>query len=469
MDIDIYDYIDRYEINYIVYHKEHLRAYGDVSNAISRFDGKYYEQIEEMAGDRVYDVMEADYRGNKAAGVLSVIDSLQNGTMIDDIMDKIAEGINEGLDASAGKVDWENYESIIQSAKSFSDLFNAENFDARLHQFMNLILSAMKEANLLSLEVLDALTNIGTRLSGTNFKIAKSWKKGVIPLSREDQKSAQKVIDYLSNAADKVEAGTMNARSFAVTINNIFTKAIGNKFYDTIIANGLAEAQRQSDSIFNQLVESGKMKWVDRGGSIPPPAGSLRTNIVSSPLLSLVAVQNGQQYEIEIANSTDISWPSKTMDKGEIKLIGKSKVGEMFNGQPDKYLAYNMIAHRGVGVDFDEAFSRIRAYTAASFLKGWVNGNHFKTSSGKKAQFLMIRGRIYSVQRIIKNICDEVMRNGAEDMISIGGRGSQTNKWVGKQASISNALNRSAKVNKVIETLTIAATLNNNILEKYAY
>lgn len=472
MDLDnIYDYVTRYEINYIVYHQQHLRTYGDVAEANSLFNTKYQEQIQSMIDEgKIADIAKTETKGNKASDSLVILDKLQNGSLIESTLDEIAKGINQGLELSIQQVNWDNYMSIIQNAKTFSNLFNEDqNFSTRLNQFFELILQAMQQANLLSLDVLDGLTRIGTRLGGTSFSIPDTWKSKVIPISKEDQMIADKVILYLSNAADKVGANQMSARSFAVTINYIFTKTVGNKLYNMMIASGLAAAQKKCDSIFNNMVKEGKLKWVDRGAQTPVLPQSGKADIISSLPLSLVAIQNGQEYDIEIANSTEIKWPSRNMDKGIIHIIGQAKIGQMFSEQPEKYLAYNMIAHRGVSTDFDEAFGRIRAYTAASFFKGWINDNHFKTVRRKKAQFLMVNGKVYPVQRIINNICNEIMRNGAEDMISITGRGKQVNKWVGKRSSISDALKRSVKVNQVINTLTIAATLNNNILSKYAY
>nr|DAO08578.1 MAG TPA: hypothetical protein [Caudoviricetes sp.] len=55
-------------------------------------------------------------------------------------------------------------------------------------------------------------------------------------------------------------------------------------------------------------------------------------------------------------------------------------------------------------------------------------------------------------------------------MVSIGGEGALGNKWYGNSgANILDAITRSNIVNGVINKLTIAATLNNNILSKYAY
>jgi hypothetical protein len=49
--------------------------------------------------------------------------------------------------------------------------------------------------------------------------------------------------------------------------------------------------------------------------------------------------------------------------------------------------------------------------------------------------------------------------------------GKINNSWRGPkgQSSVPWALVRSAAVNKVIDTFTIQATLNNNIMDKYAF
>lgn len=45
MDIDIYDYVQRWSINYIVYHSSHLREYGDVESANTLFSAQYQQAV----------------------------------------------------------------------------------------------------------------------------------------------------------------------------------------------------------------------------------------------------------------------------------------------------------------------------------------------------------------------------------------------------------------------------------------
>ena len=62
------------------------------------------------------------------------------------------------------------------------------------------------------------------------------------------------------------------------------------------------------------------------------------------------------------------------------------------------------------------------------------------------------------------------MRNNAHEVISIGGDSAIENRWQGNSGpNVLDAITRSNIVNGVISKMVIAATLNNNILIKYAY
>ena len=129
-----------------------------------------------------------------------------------------------------------------------------------------------------------------------------------------------------------------------------------------------------------------------------------------------------------------------------------------------------MIAHRFTGSDFEESFNNIRASVAASFFNEWVSSGGLASSKGHLGQLLIVNGKVFSIQRIINNICDDIVRNSGHEIVSIGGENSTGNKWYGNTGpNVLDALTRSNIVNEVISKLTISATLNNNILSKYAY
>ncbi len=77
--------------------------------------------------------------------------------------------------------------------------------------------------------------------------------------------------------------------------------------------------------------------------------------------------------------------------------------------------------------------------------------------------------------RIIRNICNELVNldstSASADMpFNLTVPNSAANKWQGTpQPSIPYAMARSKIVNEVLNKLLISATLNGNILTKYAY
>ena len=48
MEINIYDYVQRWAINYIVYHSSHLRDYGDADEANNLFSAQYQEAMSKL-------------------------------------------------------------------------------------------------------------------------------------------------------------------------------------------------------------------------------------------------------------------------------------------------------------------------------------------------------------------------------------------------------------------------------------
>lgn len=479
MYIDIYDYFDRWMINYIVYHKEHLIEYGDVESANSHFSAQYQNAIEKMnsIGDEAYITSiqaQMQQQGIGAAKGLQILSDLEIGTLLESTLDQIAAGINQGIDLAGGQVTFDNYNAILQSARSFNNLLSAGQPEVqRVQQFFNLLLQGLEQAKLLDLTVLNTLSQIGTKLVGTSFYIDETWKNRVVTLSNQDIVLSQKVIDSLNRAVQKMGAeGSVSSRSFANTISYIFNKIIGNRIGQIIVTEGIKAGVETTDSLIDKAIlqSGGKLSWVDKKqNNIGENLRGVAT-IFSGDSFNLKVTKNQQTFNIEIGTNVQTKWGNKKNTSNQIlQSIAKTNLSDYFTDMKDKYLAYNMIAHRYTGAQFEQTFNTIRASTAASFFNDWVQQGGFKTSRGQNAQFLIIDGRVYSVYRIIKNICDDIMRNGGDDAFKLNIGSGMINKWQGNTASIVDAINRSNMVNQIIDKFTISATLNNNILKKYAY
>lgn len=479
MEINIYDYVQRWAINYIVYHSSHLRDYGDADEANSLFSAQYQEAMSKLrtAGVEVnISSIQAQMQSQASAAAkgLRILSDLEVGTLLDSTLDEIAAGINEGIELAGQTVGFQNYNTIIQDASEFSNLLVSGQVDVqRVNEFFRLIIDGLLQANAIDINILDALTQIGRQLVGTGFQINQTQQNAVVAASDVDIQTAQKVIDSLNRAVQRLGSeGFVNSRSFANTISYIFRQVIGNRISQLIVAEGINIGINTTDSILNNFVaqSNGKFQWVNKGQGTTVSSTKGTVNIFNNDAFNLRVTKSGQTFDIEIGTNINARWQNKRQVQNRIQVSANMNVGNYFSGQPEKYLAYNMIAHRATGADFEEAFNNIRATIAASFFNEWVQQGEFSSTRGHIGQFLIVNGRVFSIQRIVNNICNDIIRNNAHDVISIGGDSTIGNKWQGNSGpNILDAITRSNIVNGVISKMVIAATLNNNILTKYAY
>lgn len=479
MEVNIYDYVQRWAINYIVYHSSHLRDYGDADEANSLFSAQYQEAMSKLrtAGVEVnISSIQAQMQSQASAAAkgLRILSDLEVGTLLDSTLDEIAAGINEGIELAGQTVGFQNYNTIIQDASGFSNLLVSGQVDVqRVNEFFRLIIDGLLQANAIDINILDVLTQIGRQLVGTGFQINQTQQNAVVAASDVDIQTAQKVIDSLNRAVQRLGSeGFVNSRSFANTISYIFRQVIGNRISQLIVAEGINIGINTTDSILNNFVaqSNGKFQWVNKGQDTTVSSTKGTVNIFNNDAFNLRVTKSGQTFDIEIGTNINARWQNKRQVQNRIQVSANMNVGNYFSGQPEKYLAYNMIAHRATGADFEEAFNNIRATIAASFFNEWVQQGEFSSTRGHIGQFLIVNGRVFSIQRIVNNICNDIIRNNAHDVISIGGDSAIGNKWQGNSGpNILDAITRSNIVNGVISKMVIAATLNNNILTKYAY
>ncbi len=468
MTINIYDYFDRWAINYIVYHGQHLEEYGDVAAADSHFSALYQQQATtlneiDISGNVMTNMRS---RGAQAAQPLKIADSIQKGEFTDQVLVEIQDLMNRGLDLASAQVSFDNYMEIINSVGSFSSMLADGGKVSQINEFFNLLLFALDQAQLLSMEVLDILTDIGKHLAGTSFSIDQAWRNQVVTLDEADIQLAQKVLDSLTRVVTKMRStGAVNARSFAGTIRSIFNNMIGGKIQQMMIAEALAVEgaetfNKQLAQMASALSKNGKFTYEQ----LPSKKSytSFQRNIFNTGVFSMILTKNGKQLTVEIASKLDIQ-----KSKGKRGIAFNWASGDVLSNVvnwsgEEKYLGYNMLAN---SYWFGETANKVRASVAASFFneafsQGIIPG------SNNTMQLLFIKGKLVSVGRVINNICNEIAELGANDAFEMD---NVSNSWVGGRANLLDALTRSKIVNKLIDTLTIAATLNENILLRYVY
>lgn len=474
MYIDIYDYFDRWMITYIVYHSSHLREYGDVGNAIGRFNGNFLREISDIGRHTQQNQIDAiksmmSSQSPSAAGALKIVDRLQNGSLLTEILDGIAEAINGGIDAAGGAVDFDNYNQIIEQSKSFSQMLAGEPQVQQINDFFNLLIDALNRAQWLNPAVLDALSGIGQQLVGTSFAIDSKWSTIAQGVTSREIGEAKKVIDALNRAAQKMqENGAVNARSFANTITYIFSSIIGDQISKIIVANGIALANEEIEDEIDKAIKKSNGKLTRTTSKSKKYTNIININLFNREILQLKVRGNAhQEYNIEIANSSDLAWYKKK-GSNPINVHREVSLQDYFADQEEKYLAYNMIAHRYTGPDFEEAFENIQMSVAASFFNEWLKGGQIQTIT-KNLQFVVVKGKIYPIARIIENICWSLLRNKSSSAFQMNIETNKINKWQGDRPNWDYAVKRSDMVNEIMNTFIIAGTLNSNILTQYAY
>lgn len=500
MIIDIYDYFDRWMNNYIVYHTGHLEQYGDIERANIHFSSRFNDLTQTMRDANLENQMssiQANMRSKsqKARGSLKILNALQKDNLLEQTLNEISEGLNEAMDIAGQNVVFDNYESLLQQAGQFNDLLSKGSPEsARINDFFNLLVSALDSAQLVDENILQELSNLGQELTGSNFSINTSNLGKISPLNLKDAQMANKVIDSLAKATQKMnQEGIVNSRSFATTINYIFQKVIGTKISEMMLAEGLKTIVQDTDNVFEQFMKkpmkNGKLTWVDKHSERKNDRLSFSGSIIDNGVFSLKLKKGKEFYDVEIAVDPSIKLYKNLTPNTNIAIIGKSNISNFFSGDmQEKYLAYNVIAHRWSSNtrsyekntnfqnsgDLFDAYHKMRAFIAGSFFNDWVKSKGFKTPSGQRAQFLMINGKVYSVMRIISNICNDLVKRGSRggvnyEILNDSGVEKVKNTWRGTYPNRDLGLLRSSMVNKLIDTLVISFTLNNRLLQKYAY
>lgn len=470
MVIDVDFLVDEY----IHYHQGHAKEL--IPEATSVFAQKYADALNEIKSSTKETeinatIMSMRNQGKSAAGVLSFADSLENGSSLEQILDAIAADINEGIAAYENSVDVDNYQSILNGVYNLSGMLeggaagiqNVKEFFEYLHKALLLLGPDGK----ISASQVAALAGIGQVLSGSSSFGLTNWTD-VTAVGEEDIQLGAQVIKYLSNAASKLNTGgAVSAESFRGTITAIFHTSITKILSKVLIAQGIAQVEQQADSIVDQQVKSsgGKLTYISsfqkHSREFPVPRGKL----IDTSEFEFSATIGGKEINLEIiCDIGRLNW-GKRGNKKPIQIISGGKLKDYIDEGKEKYLGYNIITHRNTGGGaFTQAYEQVRAGVAASYFSDWLATGKSKMNF----QFFMIGDRVYSINRIVRNICEDVRRRSIAFSMDTN-TAFVANKWIGTGPDWGKAVSRSDLITAVLNTLQIAATLNSNILKKYAY
>lgn len=464
MDIYIDDYVD-----YILYHPGHVDAIGYPDEVMDEATTRFNNIMRQITSNGLADyynsiISSTRAKSGNAAASLNVLSSLTSGTTLDDILNQIAQSINQGIETAARQVTNLSYDQIQNQAKSFSKAMNSGPMSPQaVNEFFDLIIQGMGLAAQINSTTLDQLTNIGQNLTNNpDFAIPREWynRVTVVELSPQDAQVAERVITYLDNAANKLRrGGRLSPSSFATTITNIFSQALRQPLSQSLLAKGIQSGLADIEqTISNYAARDANMTLQFTPISKPTSAGR-NQRLFNSNTFDITVTEGDQSFNIDLSVNSNVKWIRGA------SVDPKANFLERASGAPlSPYLdvrGANILTHR---LSFDAEWNALQASTAASFFM-----DTFSNNATLNAQFIMFNDRVYPVLTIIRRICEELLSSGRSRAFSISGIEGVQNQWRGQQgrpnAYLAQA--RSNAINRVINTLTIAATLNTNILTQY--
>lgn len=464
MDIYIDDYVD-----YIIYHPEHVSALGYPDEVMDEATTKFNNIMRQITSNGLagyYNSIINSTRaksGNTAAS-LNVLSSLTSGTTLDDILNQIAQSINQGIETAARQVTNLSYDEIQNQARSFSRAMNSGPMSPQaVNEFFDLIIQGMGLAAQIDATTLDQLTNIGQNLTNNpDFAIPREWynRVTVVELSPQDAQVAERVITYLNNAANKLRrGGRLSPSSFATTITNIFSQALRQPLSQSLLAKGIqAGIADMEQTMVNHAARDVNMTLQFAPINKPTSAGR-NQHLFNSSTFDVTVTEGNQNFNIGLSVNSNVKWIRGASVNPKANFLERAS-GASLSPYLDVRGA-NILTHR---LSFDAEWNALQASTAASFFM-----DTFSNNATLNAQFIMFNDRVYPVLTIIRRICEELLSSGRSRAFSISGIEKVQNQWRGQQGRPNAYLAqvRSNAINKVINTLTIAATLNTNILTQY--
>lgn len=498
MTINVDEYVDHLYIHYKTQTAKHLA--GQVASIFTPIRDKAVENASSnITADQLNAMLVTMNQQTPAAESMEkIIKSITDGSELEQTLNQIAAMMNDAILREYGNA----YNKTIETMQStYNNLLSkgpmgADNAAAFFNQIDQALQLIGENANNAELSAFKALQKI--------FATGEGWNESqdeLTAVSKDAVSAAAKIVKYLSSAAEKLttsDSHSVSQASFGSTITQIFSTVIGEELArqmiqtalqdiesktGEILINGLQKVKRSQDRI--EVSQAG----TDRFQSNNQKRTS-KVNIITSNVFTLSTMINGQTVEIQVGTNASVQWQQTKSRK--IHLVGGTRIATVFDimglDNNARHVAYNVIAHRyspnfttgstsSRQGDFYQAYNTIRASVAATFFTQWLAGSGSPLGHGgiDKAQFLMYNGRIYSVMSIIKAICDNLESNSRYKKVNaeIQGVDKIDNSFQGAEdpdditkhdMNYVWANKRSEQVTAVINTLTIAGSLNANIL-----
>ncbi len=433
-------------------------------------------------------IIKMDGQTLDAENSMSIIKALSqdNGGLLESTLDKIAQAMNEGIEKTFANLDYAKTITDVHrdfdaslSGKGGMGQAAAEKFFDEIKKALQLIVS--KDS--IPIDQFRALQQIFSDGTGD---IPSDELTAVSP---EDVKIVSSIVGSLSKAASALKSAGgqgLSTDSFRGTITAIFHNVIGEQLAKQFVVAGVEEANRQVDEkiIVGLTKLPGTVKIEKSGADRTNQNRTAKVDILTNNLFQLSTSFNGRQIDIELGANVSVKWGKKKARK--VQIVNSTPLGPFIKQMDNQQAVYNIIAHRyssnylmgsrsssapkARGGSFYSAYQAIKANVAGSFFLDWLTGSGTALDFGvDKVQFLMYNGKVYSVFRVIKAICDTIANDHRKTInVDIKGVDKIKNTWVPKKDSDKDnwdaARERSDRVREVINSLTVSGYFNASVM-----
>lgn len=427
-------------------------------------------------------------KGPLAKQALQAWEELARGEGLDMIMSGIASTLTNKIDQVAMNTlagGEGSFQGAMRGAYNLAGVFSGKTVEAeKLDMFFNEVVKGVSimTGGQVPIELFEALSGIGSSFTGGSYSYS---GKGVIgPISEEHMRTVERVIHYLSNAAEKhAKEGGVSAQSIRGTLNNIFGSSLGEGVARTVLGNAMPNIEGEIFDIAQRAIAGSKnitLQSINLGkdfqtiGTLQSDKGGTgKVDILNSEGLTLTLGINGSVVDLVLSTNASVKWVKGSEALGLVSNVslGSRTFGSIMNSGAlgaaisNRGIAYNVLAHEGEG---GSNFENLRKSIAASFFNEWLMGSGGTLAGvgvADKNQLFFVNGKVYSMLDMVKRAYQEDMsQNGRYGSFSLN-MPSVANNWQGSDVNNwRSAFQRSRIVKDLINGYTMRMTVHLNHL-----
>lgn len=417
-------------------------------------------------------------QGKQTAPIIDIINALDDGQVIEDILLGIEESMNNNIDQA-----WKDYEDVINKSHTYDKILTKEYLNSstgrasasNVQAFLNLIVEGVQlmTGGGVPQELFAQLTKIGKAIGPQSFKFSRKGYN-IMPVSQEQLRVINQIVSTLARAADRLAVnGEVSRDSLKGSVTHIFNTLLGEQIakqlLDAAMPDLAAEVERIGDEVLkgtgtarltnSTLTHAGtdKLYGTDKTGKV---------DLLNSKALQLSLEIKGSKALIDISTNMSVKW-HKTNAAGMVPEVslGQIAMGDILNGFDPKVrgVMQNIIAHSWGD---NAAYQKLRSTVAATYLNQYASGSGGLTTAGNidRAQLLLVNGELYTISALVKDILANLPYGEIGDArMSFEGITKVKNNWVkeegdtGYSPSWKLARERASIVREAINRMSISA------------